>query len=105
MHYSYVKRKICNDTLYLLCLPNQAKMQLYAAKNDYIKQVADLPSGKKSNEPSAKKSGYQTEFNLRTQQYNFTVNTSAVNRKTIFISSPLISCFIETEGQPPENSI
>ena len=30
IYYSYVKRKIHNDTLYLLCIPNKNKTQLSA---------------------------------------------------------------------------
>ena len=32
MHYNYVKRKINNDTLHILCIPNEEKTQLHEAK-------------------------------------------------------------------------
>lgn len=35
--YKYVKRKLANDTLYLKCIPNQNKMRLETAKNDFFK--------------------------------------------------------------------
>ncbi len=50
--YKYVKRKLANDTLYLLCLPNTKKMMLETAKNNFYKDVNDL--SKKNN---SKKSG------------------------------------------------
>ena len=40
--YTYVKRKLCGDTLYLKCIPNTRKMQLEAAKNDFLKNTSDL---------------------------------------------------------------
>ena len=35
--YKYVKRKLTNDTLYLMCIPNSAKMRLEVAKNNVFK--------------------------------------------------------------------
>ena len=37
IQYNYVKRKICNDTLYLLSLPNQDKTRITYVKNNYAK--------------------------------------------------------------------
>lgn len=39
--YEYVKRRVYNDTLELLCLPNHAKTKLKAAVNDLAKATAD----------------------------------------------------------------
>ena len=39
--YKYVKRKVANDTLYLMCLPNTKKMHLETAKNDFFKNWND----------------------------------------------------------------
>lgn len=39
--YEYVKRRVCNDTLELLCLPNAAKEKLKAAGNDLARASAD----------------------------------------------------------------
>ena len=40
--YKYVKRKVANDTLYLMCLPNIKKMHLETAKNNMFTR-ANLP--------------------------------------------------------------
>ena len=45
--YSYVKRKIHNDTLFLLCLPNKNKTQLHAARIAYAGNVNDVPANAK----------------------------------------------------------
>ncbi len=60
IHYNYVKRKVAGDTLYVLCLPNVSKTQLYAAKASFAKNSNDFPAGKKSTE-SVKKQGYANE--------------------------------------------
>ena len=39
--YQYVKQRVYNDTLELLCLPNTAKTKLQEAKNEITKSSAD----------------------------------------------------------------
>ena len=36
IHYKYIKRKIYNDSLVLLCLPNQTKQNIEKAKDEYF---------------------------------------------------------------------
>ncbi len=40
--YKYVKRRIFNDSLELLCIPNHAAMNLQTAKNEFFQLVNDL---------------------------------------------------------------
>jgi hypothetical protein len=40
--YKYVKRRLANDTLYLMCIPNSKKMRLEVAKNDFYNISNDL---------------------------------------------------------------
>ena len=40
--YKYVKRKVANDTLYVMCIPNTKKMRLETAKNDFFKLSNDF---------------------------------------------------------------
>jgi hypothetical protein len=50
--YRFVKRKVFNGQMILLCLPDENKTQLQAAGNDFFKSVNDLssaPAGKKQN--------------------------------------------------------
>jgi hypothetical protein len=46
--YKYVKRKVANDTLYLMCIPNTKKMRLETAKNDFFKVSNDLEQNNNS---------------------------------------------------------
>jgi hypothetical protein len=41
IHYEYVKRRVYNDTLELLCLPNDAKTKMQSVSNEIIKTLAD----------------------------------------------------------------
>jgi hypothetical protein len=45
--YSYVKRKIHNDTLYLLCIPNKNKTQLNSERIEYAGKVNGIPTNAK----------------------------------------------------------
>jgi hypothetical protein len=45
IHYNYVKRKVWNDTLILLCIPNHGKMSLNSAKEQFFSLVNDLDQG------------------------------------------------------------
>lgn len=50
--YKYVKCRIYNDSLELLCIPNTGKMEIQAAKADFSKMAADFQQSnhkKKSN--------------------------------------------------------
>jgi hypothetical protein len=42
IHYNYVKRKVWNDTLILMCIPNHDKMSLNSAKEQFFSLVNDL---------------------------------------------------------------
>lgn len=55
VHYQYVKRKIENGELVLLCLPNQEKQQLANARDQFFKLVNDIDQAPGSND-GAKKS-------------------------------------------------
>lgn len=50
-HYNYVKRKVYQDTLILLCLPNSEQNRLSAAKSDYEKLVNTTQSSTNGNKP------------------------------------------------------
>lgn len=52
IHYKYVKRRMYNDSVELLCIPNIAKTGLENARNDFYRLANDLVS----NNSSAKKS-------------------------------------------------
>lgn len=104
--YKYVKRKVINDTLVLLCIPNQQKMNLQTAENEFFKNTNDLAntSSKKSGDSKTiafKKlvSEYEEHSNvfnaisLDNNQNDF----GFVNLGTKLLSNPRIS-----PEQPPD---
>lgn len=69
VHYNYVKRKVVNDTLILVCIINESKNQVKSAGDEYFKNVNDLQntgnkkSNSKENSSKAPVSDYQLKEN------------------------------------------
>jgi hypothetical protein len=103
IHYKYVKRKVEDGQLVLMCLPNDTKMQLESAKDDFYKLVNDLqhPSQSKSPDTHTAKSPV-TEYWQQQNNWNieqFAVVTSIrLNNALALPISPVIT----TPAQPPE---
>ena len=102
-HYQYVKRKVSDNTLYLLCLPNKEKTSIVKEKNEFTKAVNDIPGSKEgSQQKSSLAKLLTTEFREDETAFNinnyFISSLSFVSRnadaKDLFI--PL------TDAQPPE---
>ena len=53
IHYKYVKRKVFNGELILLCLPNKTKMNLQNASNDFFRLVNDLQHPGQGKDPNS----------------------------------------------------
>ncbi len=104
--YKYVKRKIENGQLVLLCLPDQNKMRIQSAKDDFFKTANDLVQNNQSKKSDHSKStsyknlasDYINETTINTQLL-FTVTLAKVVTKTDahLSSSPHLS-----PEQPPD---
>lgn len=62
--YNYVKLKITNDTLYVMCVPNYRTTKLIQSNIIYARQISDFPLTKK---------GSASLKQLNIDQYNFNV--------------------------------
>jgi hypothetical protein len=76
--YKYVKRKVANDTLFLMCIPNHQKMDLQTAKEDYFKNTNDLSQTSTSKKTGSSKSG---AFKKLMNEYD--ENVYAIGTKTV----------------------
>jgi hypothetical protein len=104
IHYKYVKRKVYNDSLVLLCLPNENKQALEKAKDDYFKVVNDIApsSQKKSDNNNLSFKNILSEFFV---EQPFWLNTNSEYLQTTrFVAGTFIlpTQFQETPEQPPE---
>lgn len=103
IHYRYVKRKISNNILYLLCIPNNEKSNILFAKNNFAKETTDSPQ---NNFPAKQPSPV---FKLMLSVYITQENNSRFSllnnykKKHLSINTILINQFDpNTPSQPPE---
>ena len=104
IHYKYVKRKIYNDSLVLLCLPNQTKQNIEKAKDDYYKIVNDIAptSQKKSEKNNLSFKNILSEFFIE-HPFLMKNNEACVKTNYVVIQTLLpASAVQESPGKPPE---
>lgn len=102
-HYRYVKRKVSNNVLYLLCLPNKEKTNIANVKNEFTKAVNDVPGNNKGSEQKNNflkllTAEFKINETITAEYYYPSLSLKFISRnaavKNLF--SPL------TEAQPPE---
>jgi hypothetical protein len=103
--YNYVKRRLFNDSLELLCIPNVEFMKLQNANDNFFKLVNDLQHngmGKKpSAHPSQSKNCSVDPYIWDEAYSSFLISLSGVGYHCFhpaIIHSPLLFC----ADQPPE---
>lgn len=100
--YKYVKRKIANDTLYLICILNSKKMHLESAINNFFKISNDLAQNN-TTKKSINFKNIQSDFDT----YFYKINTLLPfkNTPTFFTSlntQKLVSSPHLSPEQPPD---
>ena len=98
-HHHYVKRKVSQDTLYLLCIPNTKKDKLQIAKTEFSKKVNDF-EGKGKNE-TVKKANLASEYNQQLTDYYLISPETTVSSSQISLTPDLTDSFIGLHGKPP----
>jgi hypothetical protein len=102
-HYRYVKRKVSDNILYLLCLPNKEKTNIVKVKNEFTKAVNDIPGNKQgSQQKNSLIKLLTTEF--RVNEITVDINNYSISSLS-FISknTEAKDLFIPlTDAQPPE---
>ena len=103
VHYNYVKRKIQNDTLYLLCLPDKDRSKLQDAQFAYAKQVNDTPAGpEKGSAKQVKKLFFEKECVRR--DHSYAINKLMQPNRSVYndYSSALVQEYADCLIQPPD---
>ena len=106
IHYKYVKRKVQDGQLVLLCLPNETKMRLQTARDDFFKLVNDLqhPSQNKKSDNSHSFSfnNFSTEYWSEKNDWSL---AALLYQPPHFHDNNAVlktGCFTSTPEQPPE---
>jgi hypothetical protein len=102
--YKYVKRKVVNGELVLMCLPDKARMSLETAKNNIFKSVNDLQGSStgKSNTKGSSVKNIAVDYNQSLITFSLSPYNciSKVNRVSVTFS--LASPYYRSADQPPE---
>jgi hypothetical protein len=102
VEYKYVKRRIINDSLELLCVPNTEKVKLQTAKSDFFKISNDLQrpeNGKKS--VNIIKSALPEFCNALTA-YNLPSLAAEKQKHVVSLTHLTSLLFTRTPEQPPD---
>jgi|GEM_PF-213273 hypothetical protein len=101
--FKYVKRRIYNDSLELLCIPNATAMKLQTTRNEFFKFVNDLQQGKKSE---------SHPHSVKVPSINDYISNDPLQFGDLYCSNSLSShpytanipfCYSLTEEHPPQN--
>jgi len=105
VHYNYVKRKLLNDTLILMCIPNTDKMKLFNARETFFSLINDMQqneNGKHHPLPVKPVKIFMAEYVPDKNSFSL---SNPLTLKISFspVPSPsLLSIFQESPAQPPE---
>lgn len=106
MIYTYVKRKVASDTLFLLCIPNVQKTHLETAKNDFFRLSNGLVDNRHSDDSKISLKSLQGDYD----EYLFTIPSRDGSSLAgcIFAAHKagiLSSSHSRSPEQPPESPI
>lgn len=107
VHYKYVKRKVENGELVLLCLPNNEKQLIQSARDNFFKLVNDLQqptNGKKAD--GGNTAAFKSLFSeYQQEKNNWTVSAMNLEATTYPVNELLFIpySFHSSPEQPPEN--
>ncbi|WP_336515968.1 hypothetical protein [Pollutibacter soli] len=106
MHYNYVKRKMQNDTLILLCLPNNDKSNISTARETFFSLVNEMnraSDGKSIPSVPAKSIKFSvSDFDSIENQFTSLTVKNKISYASQTNPGQLCSGFIEGSVQPPD---
>ncbi len=105
VHYNYVKRKVQNDSLILLCIPNTDKMKIYNAREEFFSLVNDLQQNNDRKAPASKSNIIKTitsDYNNQPEEFVL-ADPSGSEAVLKYLNERLIPAFaLPSPEKPPE---
>jgi hypothetical protein len=105
VQYKYVKRRLFNDSVELLCIPNHTAMRLQKSKNDFFKLVNDLQhngQGKKSDSRPGVSGNLQTEYYAVEDLFKMGKLYFIILPRSLYQEAVMPSFYACTAEQPPD---
>jgi hypothetical protein len=103
--YKFVKRRLYNDSIELLCIPDHSAMQIASAKDEFFKLVNDLQSEmhpkKTDAHKNASKSFFLDQYALQ-EQFSLVIHHVNPSRGIFLQPGHLLSSFAFRDEQPPD---
>lgn len=106
VHYNYVKRKLQNDTLILMCIPNTDKMKLFNARETFFSLVNDLQqneNGKQLPVPVKPVKIFKAEYVPDQNDFSFAGTVQKCTEYGHVVNPAVLFVYEETPQQPPES--
>ncbi|WP_153799529.1 hypothetical protein [Foetidibacter luteolus] len=100
-HYNYVKRKVWQDTLFLMCLPNKERDNLQTAKKDYASAANDFDDEKPNKGITKKENGFSL-YHAFENDYSLKPLCTRANVAYTFICVCLPQSYVGAYDIPPE---
>jgi hypothetical protein len=103
LQYKYVKRRLFNDSIEMLCIPNQMATRLRIDKNDFFQLVNDLPhSGQSRKSGSHVLKSFSGEYDAVLDQYALKIRMSRMLEKGSCYSEKLSAGLPSANEHPPQ---
>jgi hypothetical protein len=106
IHYKYVKRKVVDGELVLLCVPNESKMEIQSSRDQFFQLVNDLNhnTGSKENPSGKTSSSKSLSIDYMPEGNNWSVSMACTNASTYTYTSigDHTAPYLTSPAQPPE---
>lgn len=103
--YHYVKRRIYNDSLEMLCIPNTMELKLRMSCNDYFGLINDLGQTSKPGKPSHSTKSFTTDPYICTEGIKMPVPQYSTTLPSAYHGNFFCSLSLPTDERPPAPQI
>jgi hypothetical protein len=103
--YDYVKRRVFNDSVEMLCIPNHKATQLRNAKDEFFKLVNDLQhpgQGKKSDSHPGSYNSFSIDYYTVNNQFDMNDLYFTTTKRSAHYIFYVPSFFALVSEQPPD---
>jgi hypothetical protein len=103
--YKYVKCRVYNGNLEMLCIPNKAKMQIEQSRNDYAKGANDFQQRHTEKKDGGSQKSFQKSISEYEEQSFVTIDCGSKLISTSYVLVPSVfeeNHYFTTVEQPPD---
>ena len=102
LEYKYVKRRVFNDSLELLCYPNTGKQKLQTAKVNFFKITNEGTSSEQNKKAAGPIKNIIPDYCQSLLTFSFQKNEAAPNSYSTSFIQPFSSLTLSVQEQPPD---